>query len=256
MIFAALALSLGLDDQLLFLIFGLPALFLGRSSYRHFKRRHGGSFSDDDLDHKEPVLFLRPFEQDSGWDGAVAFNVYRPSTWRKFPLSPTNMTALYLELTGRLSLEQVLAHVVRKTGPLVAIGEPGSPPILGARNLYVGDDNWQQQVRDLAARSRLVVLTAGTSEGVLWEVEAMVDTVPPSRFILNVPGSSRSRRREAYAAFHLLATQLFPAGLPETIDGARFLLFGDGWAPILDWDRRNERNSPAWVANRLKALLV
>ena len=147
----------GTAGQLLFVLLFLPAFLFARLSYRHFKRRHSGSFSGADLDQKDPVLFLRPFEEDAGWDGAAAFSAYRPSTWPKLLKIGSNFTALYLEMTGRLSFEQVLAHVVRKVGPLVAIGEPGSPPILGARNLYVGDDNWQQEVRDLARRSRLVV---------------------------------------------------------------------------------------------------
>ena len=159
-------------------------------------------------------------------------------------------------MTGRLSFEQVLAHVVRKVGPLVAIGEPGSPPILGARNLYVGDDNWQQEVRDLARRSRLVVLTAGTSEGVMWEIGTMVEIVAPARFLLNIPGASRSARKNAYAEFHFLAADLFPAGLPENYKGARFMAFGAGWQPITAKIRRPAKGSPPWVAKKLTALLV
>jgi hypothetical protein len=120
------------------------------------------------------------------------------------------MTALYLEMTGRASFEQVLAHVTRKIGPLVAIGEPGHPPILGARNLYVGDDNWKEQVIDLAQRSQLVILTAGVSRGVLWEVRTMAKEVPPDGLLLNIPGASRGERKENYAIFFEEAAEVFP----------------------------------------------
>ena len=92
LIFIALAITF-MGNTWLFVLFALPAFFLGRLSYRHFKRRYAGGFTEQDMDHKAPVLFLRPFDQDAGLDGVAAFNLYRPRTWRKFPLSPTNLTA-------------------------------------------------------------------------------------------------------------------------------------------------------------------
>ena len=144
--FAAISLTSlvanGLDDDsgtpLLYVITFLPAFWLSRLSYRHLKRRYPSELSDEELGEEAPVLFLRPFDEDAGWDGAVAFSIFNPRTWHKFPVSPMNLLTLYLEMTGRASFEQVLAHVTRKMGPLVAIGEPGNPPILGARNVYVG----------------------------------------------------------------------------------------------------------------------
>lgn len=246
------------QSTLVFVLFLVPAFILGRLSYRHLKRRYSGSFTEEDLDHKAPVLYLRPFDKDAGWDGAAAFSLYRPRTWRKFPLSPTNMTALYLEMTGRASFEQVLAHVTRKMGPLVAVGEPGHPPILGARNLYVGDDNWKEQVINLAQRSQLVILTAGISSGVLWEVRTMVTEVPPNRLLLNISGTSRGERQKNYTIFTEKAAEVFPAGLPEAIDGARFLSFGEDWQPQEQVGRfqKLEKNTPSWVAKRLNRLLI
>jgi hypothetical protein len=256
-IFAVIAFA-NLQSTLVFVVFLLPAFILGRLSYRHFKHRYSGGLTEEDLDHKAPVLYLRPFDKDAGWDGAAAFSLYRPRTWRKFPLSPNNMTALFLEMTGRASFEQVLAHVTRKIGPLVAIGEPGHPPILGARNLYVGDDNWQEQVIDLARRSQLVILTAGVSNGVLWEVSTMTKEVPPDRLLLNVPSASRGERRDNYTIFVEAAAEVFPGGLPETINGARFLGFGEDWQPQeqVGRSRKLEKNTPPWVAKRLNRLLI
>jgi hypothetical protein len=238
-------------------VFGLPAFYLGRLSYRHFKPRYS-VLTEKDLGHQAPVLFLRPFDEDSGWDGAAAFSAYNPRTWRKFflILSPSNLTALYLELTGRTAFEQVLAHVVRKIGPLVAIGEPGSPSILGALNLYVGDDDWQNQVRDLAARSSLIVLTSGHSAGVLWEVKTMVEQSSAEKFLLNIAGSSRKERDANYAEFYPLAAPLFPSGLPETVKGERFLSFEEGWIPRTEKVARPVKDSPTWVANTVRKLLL
>jgi hypothetical protein len=81
-IFAVIAIA-NLQSTLLFVLFFLPAFIFGRLSYRHFKRRYSEGFTEEDLDHKAPVLCLRPFDKDTGWDGAAAFSLYRPRTWRK-----------------------------------------------------------------------------------------------------------------------------------------------------------------------------
>jgi hypothetical protein len=143
-------------------------------------------------------------------------------------------------------------------GPLVAVGEPGHPPILGARNLYVGDDNWKEQVINLAQRSQLVILTAGISNGVLWEVRTMSKEAPPDRLLLNIPGASRGERQKNYAIFIEKAAEVFPAGLPETIGGARFLGFGEDWQPQEQGGRfqKLEKNTPSWMAKRLNRLLI
>ncbi len=237
-------------------IIWVPAFFLGRSSVRHFKTRKQADFFDiDDLGGNAPVVYLRPFDEDDDMDGAFAFNLYNPKTWRKFPISPSNMRTLYLEMTLRNSFEQVLAYYVRGVGPLVAFGEPGQPPILGAKNYYMGDVNWKEQVIKFAQQSQMVVATVGTSEGVVWEVGAMVKHLTPERFLLFIPGSSRRQRRIAYRAFHAAAAKSFPNGLPEDVNGRRCLLFDKEWNVTPEKIRRPVRHSPAWIAHRLHQTL-
>jgi len=74
LIFAVVAFA-NFQNVWVFAVFFLPAFVLGRLSYRHFKHRYFGSLSEEDLKHKAPVLFLRPFDKDAGWDGAAAFNL-------------------------------------------------------------------------------------------------------------------------------------------------------------------------------------
>lgn len=263
-LFGAIALIFGIigllafNIQLVFLPAMTIAVLAGMQSYRHFKRRHVDATEFLDAHDKAPVLFLRPFDQDSLTDGAAPFNPLQRRTWRKFILSPTNLLANYLQITGRFSYEQVLAFVTRKIGPLAAIGQPGSPPIMGARNIYVGDDNWQEEVLELAENSQLVILTAGITPGVLWEVEQMVKLVPGERLILNIPGKVDTRRKALYAEFYNSARHFFPKSLPEAYDGRRFLLFDNEWAvqPPLKRTPRAERHSPEWVAQRMTQLLL
>lgn len=235
----------------------VPAFYLGRSSLRHFKERHeADTFDIEDLGDRAPVLFLRPFELDDGQDGAAPFNLYNPWTWRKFPFTPSNFRTLYLEMTGRSSFEQVLAYYVKGAGPLIAFGEPGQPPILGATNFYMRDANWKEQVIKIAGQSAIVVVSAGTTEGVLWEVETMVGQVSPDRFVLNIPGSSKGQRKAIYAEFREAAAHNFPNGLPEDVKGARFLLFDDEWNARLGKIRGPARHSPAWIVKRMNQTLI
>ena len=234
---------------------GSVAIYCLLLAWRHFKRRYIG-LPDGALKRGAPVLYLRPFKQDGGWDGSAPFTLYIPRTWPKLFKFPDNFVALYLQLTLRASFEQVLAFVVRKIGPMVAIGEPGSAPILGAYNIYVGDDRWQEQVRDLGRQAKLVILTAGTSEGVMWEVENMTKLVAPEHLLLNVPGKSRRRRRKTYDKFRPAGEPFFPAGLPETLNGSRFVCFEDDWTPRAGRIRRPEKYSTRWVAKKISALVM
>ena len=79
----------------------------------------------------------------------------------------------------------------------------------------------------------------------------MVNEVSPERFLLNFPGASRGARKYANEVFRLMAEELFPKGLPDAYNGARFLSFGDGWKPITDKIRRPAQLTPPWVAKKV-----
>lgn len=93
-------------------------------------------------------------------------------TWRML-LRPAGLVRAYvLFFTGRLTFEQVLRAAARPVGKLIAIGEPGERmPTLGLKNVYVDDDSWQVRETGYVETAELVVIRAGTSEGVMWEVE-------------------------------------------------------------------------------------
>lgn len=235
-------------------LFGL-AFMSARAAWRHWKPRL--SVEDvDDLAEQSPVVFLRPFEEDGDWDGAAAFSVYAPRTWLKFPLTLSNLTALWLELTGRNSFEQVVAFVTHKKGPMVAIGEPGQPPILGAHNIYMGDDGWQEAIRDLLREASLVVMTAGHSPGVLWEFETVIAQVPSERVMICIPGRSRRARHAAFVDFINAADDIYEGAVPERLYRGRFLVFDKAWTPIeknVFWPKRG---TTTHLANRICRLVA
>ncbi|MBN3520253.1 hypothetical protein JYB62_09580 [Algoriphagus lutimaris] len=223
----------------------VAAIILRKKALRH------QSFRFVELDSPPGILYLRPFSEDTDW------RVYYSWGRDNQPISFLNKLKV-LKFGVRMQLPRVLggigsefgeilSELTRDYGKVAAIGEPESPPILGADNVYVSDDNWQEKVLQMARGANLVILTAGTTPGVLWEVENMVKIIPPSKLILNVPGGTLTKRRKNYASFLAKAKEIFPRGLPTQLN-ARVITFKEDWSPILVTKAEPPKGSSSHVA--------
>jgi hypothetical protein len=68
----------------------------------------------------------------------------------------------------------LVTWMIGQSGGLVSIGRPGELlPELGATRTYYPDDEWQQAVEKAAARCRAIILVAGSSDGLAWEIEQL-----------------------------------------------------------------------------------
>jgi hypothetical protein len=168
-------------------------------------------------DKRPPVVYLRPFKTDQQ---------------RASPLA-------------RKRYEQVLARPFRKVGPFVAVGDPTERlPQLGAARTYADDVEWTDTVADLTARAGVIVLQAGQSEGLGWEIEHVLGLHQPERVLVALPvqGSrGEPTREEAYNAFRRAFGHLFPRPLPPTIGTSRVLSFEADWTPRLHGHRGSSR---------------
>ena len=72
----------------------------------------------------------------------------------------------------RLEFEAVIETALGKFGPLIALGEPMEH--MGAGRIKVTDETWQEAVRLLLDKARLVVLLPSSREGTLWEVDQIL----------------------------------------------------------------------------------
>lgn len=114
-------------------------------------------------DARAPVVYIRSFKDDSKF-------LLNPglARWRSVMMWTVAVTA-----------EQELAAIMNRVGPVVAIGQPGELlPELGAARLYVSDDDWKNTITDLMRRSSLVVIRAGTTANLRWEVDQAVELLP------------------------------------------------------------------------------
>jgi hypothetical protein len=188
-------------------------------------------------DSRPPVLYLRSFAVDDVTSGT--------STLR---LSGLGTTAPVTE-------EEQVVRALAPVGPVVAIGQPGEAlPRLGAARIYVGDD-WQRVVVQLMGRARLVVLGAGFSRGLLWELDQARRLVAPERIVLlSTLAPAEYERFRVVAAQHLpVPLPAYPPDLPLVheiaIKGAVY--FEPDWTPqIVRFDaglRNSNPHSPVEV---------
>lgn len=184
-----------------------------------------------------PIIYLRPFSL----DGMPVLPVWRSRRrWR--PLRWASAFGV------PSSYEEVLARAL--TGlPFVTIGEPTERlPEPGAARDYAADDVWQEHVSERLALGGPIILHAGNSQGVQWEIEHVVGLNQPERVILSLPlnpprasfrrlgkrqrhQGPRTRRERQYAEFRRGLGALFPQELPAGAAATQFIYFTPDWTP-------------------------
>lgn len=80
-------------------------------------------------------------------------------------------------------------------GAFVAIGEPTElVPQLGALRTYATNDRWQDLIRDLVQLAEVIVLVAGTTPGVRWEMQPIRASGKVGQTIVLFPPSTSGER--------------------------------------------------------------
>lgn len=189
------------------------------------------------------LLYLRPFELDTrsvlhlmlgASVGVLTSLVLLGEVWWLLSLVP---------LAVNISKEQSFGYVF---GDIIAFGEPGRRlDPLGASRHHTGD-TWKEEITQHMARARLVivrpagVVQAGEARSIHWEVEQVLETVPPERilFYLRFPGWGK-RSRQSYEAFRALLYTKRAVDLPPRLGKARYLAFDADWNPRLARENNN-----------------
>ncbi len=155
----------------------------GNWSY-HEARRHASPILSSPQDvHGAFCLYLRSFEDDN-----------RLAQAQSLPLLHTAIRFLF---SIGYTEEQQLVKAISSVAPVVALGAPGElVPYAGAQRMYLPGEGWQEIVRDLMLRARLVVVVLGSGAGIRWELGQALRVLPPERLVLLVP-----MRRDEYEQF-------------------------------------------------------
>ena len=180
-------------------------------------------------------LWLRPFEADNHYrEERKWYSVF-------FPLDVRNARPDWEN-----ELEMVFTHVMEKELsnhgeplPLLAIGSTQGQR--GAARAWIPTEHWQDFVVLAVRQARCVLLVAGYSEGLLWELQHLIVNRMIHKVVLIVPSSSRpgegaSRSQSSFNAaegWRLLRDELSRASirdLPAESDLGFALRFEDDLA--------------------------
>jgi TM2 domain-containing membrane protein YozV len=138
-------------------------------------------------DPRLPVLYLRSFKHD-----AIAGRVE------------------YLD-TG--SDEEQLTAVLRRIGPVVAVGNPSERQVtLGASRIYLSDDEWQDWVKSQMLAAAVVIFRASDTDAFWWEVATAAIHLPAAKTAFLLP-----RDPLVYQRFRRQFTERFGQPLPNSL---------------------------------------
>ena len=167
---------------------------------------------------KRPILYLRSFQLDRSLE--------KPSLLERL-----------LGTVPMANAEQQLTRWLNRLGPVIAIGRPDENlPALGAARFYVSHECWQEKVAEVASESQLVVWASGVTEGLQWEIQHLVEKLPPSKLILwahpHLLRVGRAAREAEWTKFRQTLGTHFPQPLPEVLGKTRIFRFADDWKPV------------------------
>ena len=168
-------------------------------------------------DPRRPVVFLRPFGEDSRRvhglplgvrsGGRRVANDSRPASW-----------------------EEKIARPLRRIGPFVSVGAPGDKLApLGSARMYLSDDDWQAEVLDLIRRAAAIVLQPDTTAGTRWELDKVAQLVDPRRLLVIVPNPDA--RPLGYARIQALTAETFSRPLPTECSRVDAFVFDENGRP-------------------------
>lgn len=95
-------------------------------------------------DRRRPILFLRSFQDD---DQAVS---------------------------NTMRLEDTIAATLARYGPVIAVGQPGVLPKSGAARAFYDGSDWQEAVTTWMSEALLIVMVAGYTAGLRWELDELI----------------------------------------------------------------------------------
>jgi hypothetical protein len=218
-------------------------------------------------DKRRPILFLRSFADDpklkSYFSGQVSSDeMAGPTSVRKRAM----VNQIVAGPLGRAffglidySIEMRFSNHFMDFGPFIAVGSPqDTVPQIGAARVRLSDDEWQSKVAGWMETASVIVLMAGTTKWIQWELSKIVEGNNAANLILiwprPLPVAGKKKLEEIEEAMKLdmaarfdnvsksfassrWAPALAKVGSPETLVAMRFQ--ASGGITICRSERRN-----------------
>jgi hypothetical protein len=117
-------------------------------------------------DSRAPILLLRSFQDDAAAVETLGINGKKKL----------------------VRIESMLATSIRRCyGPFLAIAQPGTLKAEGAARDYFQGEEWRTAVTDWMERARLIIVLAGSTPGLQWELKTLVARGHVGKLILLFP---------------------------------------------------------------------
>lgn len=187
-------------------------------------------------DSRAPILFLRSDADDNTlFTGNLLVRYVLP------------LLAADLRDFQHPTLENYLERTSRKFGPVVALGRPRDylPPI-GAARRYVEDAVWQVEITRLMDAAGAVLLVAGHTPGLLWEVQQLAQRSLLAKLIIVFPPLPPTELNSRWLRIRNALEEAGITGLPEAFEEKTLLGVFDSLAQFrfvtyqsrkwLDWE--------------------
>ena len=208
---------------LLLLVF----VVLGTYIYRRARRAAmlpGSALMKNDM--RPIVLYLRSFHDDSGI---------------KLRARAANGRILSERLV-KIPFEEVVTDHLWSYGPVLAIGDPRAKSkraSLGAARDYADDSSWHQKVTELIQQAAMIVVVAGGTEGLAWEIDTIARLGSLWKLVLLLPPVGV---QELQARWQALVTHVSSNVLPAQIDfvRGRAMIFLKGRAALIAGKKSND----------------
>jgi hypothetical protein len=207
----------------IFAVIGPPDVFHPLPAFASFgaflaliKSRQNFQVSADSLlaaDQRQPILFLRAFVDDP-----------------RLVVRPT------LEQVVKLvdfSVETRLANHFMDFGPFIAVGSPREKvPVPGAARVQLSDEHWQQWVTERIRASAVVVMYAGVTHWVGWELTQVVEADMTGKLVLLFPSPVAPKGRKSVKK---KLAELLKEDLTNRLGRVRTTFAGTRWQ--VAWER-------------------
>ena len=140
---------------------------LGALARRHYVLRADRLL---ELDNRRPILFLRSFADDKVWLwGKGIFGKFR-----------------------RKTIDEAIEGLAKRLGPFVAIANPNTQlPRLGAAQTYFSNDTWQNAIARWVQTAQMIVMVAGRTEGLRWELDHILADEGQAKLVIFLPPAFR-----------------------------------------------------------------
>jgi hypothetical protein len=182
----------------------IGVFLLARALWRVGRRLNRRRRNEIILRDKPPVLLLRSFTDDVAG-------------------IPSNMLISRL-FRRRKRLEETIGQQLTGAGPFVAIGRPGERlPQLGASRLYLDDSEWQAVVEAFIARSDLIIMIAGKTQWIQWELANVLKQDRIAALLIVFPRITEADRNERWQNLKAAFGDTAWSAAMEHVDIARAL---------------------------------